>query len=79
MPADNLLIGNPGNTDRFNIRVVETEKRRPNHRMMRSGRAQDAMSATAMFGAAGGQLRSVLAPVDTKLETRGVVSGMCRE
>jgi hypothetical protein len=37
MPADNLLIGNPGNTDRFNIRAVETEKRRPNHRMMRSG------------------------------------------
>jgi hypothetical protein len=53
-PADKLLIGNPGNTDHFKIRAVEAEKRRPNHRMMRSGRAEDAMSATAIIGIAAG-------------------------
>lgn len=73
---DGLPIGNQRNTDDFNIRAVEPEKRRPNHRMMRSGKTEDAIGATRMIGIAGGHPRCILAVVDTKLEARSVIGGM---
>jgi hypothetical protein len=76
---DSLPIGNPRNTNAFNIRLVETEKRRPNHRMMQSGKTSDAIDAFGMIGIAGGQLRSALAVMDTKLEAGSVVGGTRRE
>jgi hypothetical protein len=77
--VDGLPIGNQRNTNDFNIRAVEIKKRCPNHRMMRSSKTEDTMGATPVIGIAGGQLRSALEVVDTKLKSRSVVSGTRRE
>jgi len=76
---DGLPIDNPRNIDDFNIGAVETEKWRPDHRMVRPGKTEDAMGALGMIGITGGRLRSALTVMDTKLETWRVVAGMREE
>ena len=60
--------------------AVEDGGRRPDHRMMRSGKAEYAMRASGLIGIAGRQLRRSLdshrGVVQTKLESWRVVVGM---
>jgi len=76
---DGLPIGNQRSIDDFDIRAVEADERRPDHRMMRSGKTEDAMAAASVIGIACGYLRNALAVVDTKLETRRGVLGLGRQ
>ena len=74
-----LPIRHPRGIDSFNVHAVEGDGRRPDHRMMRSGKAEDAMGAAGMVGIAGRQLRRVLGIVQTKLESRRVIADICRK
>jgi hypothetical protein len=59
------------------MHAVEDDGRRPDCRMMRSGKAEDAMRAAGMVGIAGRQFRRVLGIVQTKLESRRVIANIC--
>ena len=68
-----LPIHGPRSVDNFDIHAVENGGRRSDHRMMRSGEAEDAMRAA---GVAGRQYRGVLSIVETKPEGGPVVAGI---
>ena len=72
-----LPIRHPRGIDSFNMHAVEGDGRRPDCRMMRSGKAEDAMRAAGMVGIAGRQFRRVLGIVQTKLESRRVIANIC--
>ena len=74
-----LPIRHPRGIDSFNMHAVEGDGRRPDCRMMRSGKAEDAMGAVGMVGIAGRQFRRVLGIVQTKLESRRVIADICRK
>ena len=73
-----LPIRHPRGIDSFNMHAVEGDGRRPDCRMMRSGKAEDAMGVAGMIGIAGRQLRRVLGIVQTELESRRVIADICR-
>jgi hypothetical protein len=74
-----LPIRHPRGIDSFNMHAMEGDGRRPDCRMMRSGKAEDAMGVAGMIGIAGRQLRRVLGIVQTKLESRRVIADICRK
>jgi len=59
--------------DRLNMRAVEESRWGRDHRMMRAGKAEDAMRARRMIGIARRQLRCTLAVVHAELESRRAV------
>ena len=61
----------------LNMHTVEGDRRRPDCRMMRSGKAEDAMRDAGMVGIAGRQSRRVLGIVQTKLESWRVIANIC--
>ena len=61
----------------FNMHAVEGDGRRRDCRMMRSGKAEDAMRAAGMVGIARRQFRRVLRIVQAKLESRCVIANIC--
>jgi hypothetical protein len=74
-----LPIRHPRGIDSFNMHAVEGDGRRRDRRMMRSGKAEDAMGVAGMIGIAGRQLRRLLGIVQTKLESRRVIADICRK
>ena len=72
--------GHPADNDNRNMDAVENGRRRSDHRMMRSGKAEYAMRASGLIGIAGRQLRRSLdsrrGVVQTKLEGRRAFAGM---
>lgn len=74
-----LPIRHPRGIDTFNMHAAERDGRRPDCSMMRSGKAEDAMSAGGMVGIAGRQLWHVLGIVQTKVESRRVITDICRK
>jgi len=69
----------PRGIDSFSKHAVEGDGRRPDCRMMRSGKTEDAMGVAGMIGIAGRQLRRVLGIVQTQLESRRVIANICRK
>jgi len=57
----------------LNMHTVEGDRRRPDCRMMRSGKAEDAVRGAGMVGMAGRQSWRVPGIVQTKLESRRVI------
>lgn len=75
-----LPVGNPRNINDLNIiAAIEAEQRRPNYRMMRSGKTENAMRAPGMIGSAGRQGRCAIGVVQAELEGRRVVAGIRRQ
>lgn len=72
-----LPIRHPRGISSFNTHAVEGDGRRPDCRMMRSGKAEDAMCAAGMVGIAGRQFGLVLGIVQTKFESRRVIANIC--
>ena len=60
----------------LNMRAVEGDRRRPDCRMVRSGKAEDAVRGAGMVGIAGRQSRRVLGIVQTKLESWRVITNI---
>jgi hypothetical protein len=74
-----VLIGRPRRFDDVAIHALEDDGWRPDHRVMRSGKTEDAMCAAGMIGIAGRQVRCGLAVMKTKLESRHVLVGLRRQ
>jgi hypothetical protein len=72
-----LPIPQPRGINSLNMHAVEGDGRRPDCRMMRSGKAEDAMCAAGMVVIAGRQFWRVPGIVQTKLETRRVIANIC--
>ncbi len=64
-----LPVRQPRGINRLNMHAVEGDRRRPDCRVMRSGKAEDAVRGAGMVGIAGRQSRRVLGIVQTKLES----------
>ena len=65
-----LSMRHPGGIDSFDTNAVEDGGCYSQRRMMRSGKAEDAMRATGMIGIAGRQFRYGLAVMQTELQGR---------
>lgn len=74
-----MFIGHPRGVDNFNLDAVKQNWRRADHRVMRAGETEDAMTAPGMTGSACRQVRRRLAVMETKLEGGRSVAGMRRE
>ncbi len=72
-----LPIFHPRGINRFHMQTVEGAGRRPDCRMMRSGKAEDTMCAAGMVGIAGREFGLVLGIVQTKFESRRVIANIC--
>ena len=75
--GEGALIRGPRRFDDFDINAMEDAKRRRDYRVMRSGETENAMRAAGMTGIAGRLVRHGLVVVETKLETRRPVMGLC--
>lgn len=72
-------IGGPRNADHFNIRAVEDHRSSADNRVMRSGKAEYAMSAAGVVGIAGRQFRVAPAVMEAQLESGGAVRRVRRK
>ena len=72
-----LPVRQPRGINRLNMHAVEGDRRRPDCRVMRSGKAEDAVRGAGMVGIAGRQSRRVLGIVQTKLESWHVIANIC--
>jgi len=71
-----VLIGDPRGVDHGNVHTRKQHGRRPDQRVMRSGKAEYAVTATGMVGGLGRRCRYALGIVEAKLETRHGQIGM---
>ena len=74
-----MFVGRLGRVDDCNVSAVKQNERRPDQRVMRSGKTKDAMAARETIGSAGRCIRRALRAVETNLEPRGASIGVRRE
>jgi hypothetical protein len=72
-----MFIGRPQIVDDLSVHTVEQDWRRPNQRVMGSGKTENAMGTSRITRNAGRQFRGALVTVETKLDTRRRLVVMC--
>jgi hypothetical protein len=77
--GEGVFIGGPWGVDKFDIHAREQLWRRTNQRVMRAGKAEDAMGAAGTAGITDRQIRSALAAMQAELEGRLSLAGRRRK
>ena len=73
------LIRNPRRFDDCDMYAMEDARRGLDHRVMRSGKAENAVRAAGLIGAAGRLVRHGLVVVEAKFKGRRVVTRLRRQ